>query len=95
MADRGGMVNPGSGKVRRKSELLLQKCVTQSGKVGGLTVIGCAAVSAFDIFVVAHVGAEFLHARHHLAGMGWMHPVIPRGSGKEDSRVTGVWTQVM
>src|SRR5947207_2031742 len=59
-------------------QLLPQKRVRQRAHEGGLLVVRCTAVAAFDILVEQHVVAHFQHLRHHLAGVAWMDSVIPR-----------------
>jgi hypothetical protein len=68
--------------------LLPQEGVGQRAHVRFLFVVGRAAVAAFDVFVVAHVGvpARF-HLRHHLARVAGVDAVVAGGGGEQHRRI--------
>src|SRR5262249_15067333 len=76
-------------------QLLPQERIRQRVHVGGLLVVGRAAVAALDVFIQQHIVALLFHPRDHLARVTWMHAVIACRRRKQHSRVLLVLRNIL
>jgi hypothetical protein len=79
----------------REAEFALEEDELEGVHEGALGVIGGAAMTAFDIFVVEDIVFLLEHSGDHFSGVGWMHAVVAGGCDEQGSRIGAEGDDVM